>query len=704
MEENCEKPIEHQIIKKKRCIPLNELNKYPNKNIDITEESLKKYVSYFDLDPKINFQVFQLIDSYKKYLNKYKYTLDYDDAKKLGCFEDVNENDLIKSINSEISNLNIKDKSITKIESLSKSKLIKFLLYLLNIELIKENFESTINEIKLYKLEYSLIFKVPIYFGNNELKYYFFYELFVEFFLYNYEGGNKSSKRKVIFNSKKTEYFPTIETENSEYTEIDLTEFEKRKKDLLDYVYFKKEKNIQKNIEKDKNESIELDEDKENEEKEKIKNKSYVTFAKKLEYFKFYKKVIINIFFQGYRDEEILEKIKFLYFYMIFEIKNNKDPNKKFLNSFYKKNDELDIKKFNKFEQKIKDLFKGDHNQLVITNIKLEHIFFENIENPFIENNYLYFSFPFLFHKSFLEYDEEIYKDFLDFLKYIYQSPLISDIFYLCSEFSEFEYPLKNEDILDEMLKNTFFIPCESKKLYGYTQKNLISIFIPINISDEKSNFLEKFIIKLGFILNTTVHEQLKHYVKALLFFNSFRFGENIHIESDEDLDNEENQYLEGLMMKKKMSKKNNLMGKDGGHRTEILLYGEVLERLTSLQGLKMFYYSTWDTSIKEHFLKFKNNYNQKGEAKSGNILPINYLNLNEIFNDKDVCPFLKKILRKFMNCKSIKEKDLLININFSSKKNPETLDEKQGDNGEILIDPDFKEIFPRTYYRDYNP
>ena len=202
MEENFEKEIDgNKVIKRKRCIPLSRLNKYSNKNIDINEESLKRYVSYFDLNPKINFQVFQLIDSYNKYLKKYKYTLDYDDAKKLGCFKDVDENDLIKSINNEISNLNIKDKSITRIGSLSKSKLIKFLFYLLNLDLTRENFENIINEIKLYKLECFLIFKTPIYLGNNELKYYFYYELFVEFFLYNSESENKSSKRNFISNS-----------------------------------------------------------------------------------------------------------------------------------------------------------------------------------------------------------------------------------------------------------------------------------------------------------------------------------------------------------------------------------------------------------------------------------------------------------------------------------------------------------------------
>ena len=64
------------------------------------------------------------------------------------------------------------------------------------------------------------------------------------------------------------------------------------------------------------------------------------------------------------------------------------------------------------------------------------------------------------------------------------------------------------------------------------------------------------FIIKLGFLLNTIIHEQLKHYIKALIFFNSFRFGIKSHIESDEDLDNEENIVLKGLMKKREKKKK----------------------------------------------------------------------------------------------------------------------------------------------------
>ena len=253
------------------------------------------------------------------------------------------------------------------------------------------------------------------------------------------------------------------------------------------------------------------------------------------------------------------------------------------------------------------------------------------------------------------------------------------------------------------MFENTFYIPCVSKKLFGYTQKNLISIFIPTNININEQNCLEHFIIRLSFILNTVIHEQLKHYAKSLIFFNSFRYGEKKHIESDEDLDNEESEYLKGLMAKK--GKKNkNLNGKELGHRTEVLLYGEVLEKLTSLQGLKMFYKSTWETSIEEHFSLFKNNYISELKNKPGMYSANSYFDLNEIFGDEDICPFFKKILQKFIEFKNIKSKDLFIDVNYTSLKNPENYIEEQEGNSKIHINLNYEEHFDRDNSRDYNP
>jgi hypothetical protein len=56
------------------------------------------------------------------------------------------------------------------------------LLYILNLNLIQEKFEDILKKIQSFKLDVSQIYKAPIYLGNNELQYYFFYELFVEFF------------------------------------------------------------------------------------------------------------------------------------------------------------------------------------------------------------------------------------------------------------------------------------------------------------------------------------------------------------------------------------------------------------------------------------------------------------------------------------------------------------------------------------------
>ena len=141
---------------------------------------------------------------------------------------------------------------------------------------------------------------------------------------------------------------------------------------------------------------------------------------------------------------------------------------------------------------------KIDYNKYtiknILTDIEIPEIFFDKIENPFMDN-YLYYSFPTLFKKSFLQYDEVIYKEFLDFLRFIYKSTLIKDIYYLCPFFNDFEYPLKNDDILDEMFKNTYYIPCESENIHGYTQKNLVSIFIPTIYKIPQSNKIENLLI-----------------------------------------------------------------------------------------------------------------------------------------------------------------------------------------------------------------
>ena len=112
---------------KKVCIPLKRIEIEFKKDTQSDENSLKNYLSVFDLNPNANYLAFKKIQEYKdKYLYKYKYTLFYEDAKTLGCFQEFNEINLIDSINQKLDNLHFKGKRIEKIEILSKAKLIDF--------------------------------------------------------------------------------------------------------------------------------------------------------------------------------------------------------------------------------------------------------------------------------------------------------------------------------------------------------------------------------------------------------------------------------------------------------------------------------------------------------------------------------------------------------------------------------------------------
>lgn len=705
--------MEDKIKKKKKCRPLNsfKINLDINSQNDI--EYLKKFVSIFDLDPVANKLIFDKIPEYRKYLYKYQYTLAYKDAKELGCFKEEDVDKIIADINEKIKDFPKADteyEKIEKIDSLSKIKLIHFFLYLLLLVPKYEDYQEIMNYINSLRLKTTLIFMNPINLGNYELKYYFYYEIFIELFCFNkkeiFKKKTCSEINKNIFKSENLDYFPGIINNNDDdFITVDLTKFEERKNELFNFV--NENTSLKEDIledignKKPKNQTIELDEEKDlkniKDIEEAPKKAEKLNFIRKCESLKTFEKAILNMFFKGTNNEDqILEKLKFIYFYLILTLQNKNPPSTSLVNTFYMKNDTYDKNRFIIYEDIIKKLFVNSDN-LLLSNIGLPGVFFENINNPFIDN-FLAFPFPTIFHKNFLEYIPEIYQDFLEHLKYIYKSILIQDIYYLCPEFDDFDYPFKNDEILNEMFKNTFFIPGYSENLYGYTQKNLISIFIPTMINESDSYILEKFIIRLGFILNTTIHEQLKHYIKALIFFNSFKFGLKKHIESDEDLDNDENIFLNGLMKKRKKKKKISLNGKDGGHRAEILLYGQVLERISCIQGLKMFYKSTWNTSIKKHFCDFNDNYGI--EKKNKDIDNESFFGLNIVFNDDDVCPFFKKILRKFTDCKNIKSEKALIDLKYSANKEPENCDNKL----ELNINLNFEEDMKRPDVRDYSP
>ena len=141
------------------------------------------------------------ISEYNKYITKYKYTLNYEDAKKLNCF-----NDDEKEIKNEC--FNNFNENIDKIKSLSKLKIFNFLFYIINLKYdywtIVEEYEEIgrkiKNEIELYDNELDLIFKAPNSLGNYELKYYTYLGLFIDYFRRKIATEKDKNKNEINFN------------------------------------------------------------------------------------------------------------------------------------------------------------------------------------------------------------------------------------------------------------------------------------------------------------------------------------------------------------------------------------------------------------------------------------------------------------------------------------------------------------------------
>ena len=230
----------------------NHIKRVENKDINnLPLESLKIIASNFDLDPSINFRLLSLlkeksISEYNKYITKYKYTLNYEDAKKLNCFND-NE----KEIKNEcFKNFN---ENIDKIKSLSKLKIFNFLFYIINLKYdywtIVEEYEEIgrkiKNEIELYDNELDLVFKAPNSLGNYELKYYTYLGLFIDYFRRKIVIEKDKNNNEINFNDtienlepdKNEIYFDWDNNKNNaEFEEVDMSVFEEKKTNLKNFI------------------------------------------------------------------------------------------------------------------------------------------------------------------------------------------------------------------------------------------------------------------------------------------------------------------------------------------------------------------------------------------------------------------------------------------------------------------------------------
>ena len=235
-------------------------------------------------------------------------------------------------------------------------------------------------------------------------------------------------------------------------------------------------------------------------------------------------------------DTKIINKLKCIYYSIIFRDDSNNNIIEEFINclreSPHTKNEILlknvFLKRCNLIDEKCTD---NNYSMFEITNI--DSNFSNSIDNPFI-NNSKYYRYPYILEKNIIKNNKEIYSSFLNLIRIIFKSKIIRDIYYLNPEFSEFAFPLEDNEIVNEIMNYTILLPFSSSKTYGYTQKEFPLIIVAVNILKYQNNINVSQILNIySQIINTYIHEQAKHYLKSLVFYNSFRAKVQKRINSD---------------------------------------------------------------------------------------------------------------------------------------------------------------------------
>ena len=632
-------------------------------------EDLKIISSNFDINPIVNFKLLSILkqkskEEYNKYISKYKYTLNYKDAKKLKCFSN-DEKDILKELKS-----NYKDK-IPEINSLSKIKLFSFLFYINNLECnfshTENNYYKNITEkikekIISFSSEKDLNFKIPNNYGNYELQYYTYLNLFVNYFSEKLDQKRKNNENidiKEIINESNELFFDWDKRSYGNKEIIDITEFELNKNKLKEFI----QESIHKNKKKNKNG---INAEKSNDKSNKInKNEEQRKYRKNLCNFidrnvkklKKFEKEIYYLFKQEINDEKIIKNIEFIYYYLLFTKEGcelyNSYPNC-LLNNPSIKNDKY-IDRFYQFALINNKNSKESIKIGELTFYNLDSFFESKKDNPFC-NRAKYFNYPTLLKKNIFQTNQDIYNNFKESLKDIYKSKLLEEIFYLIPEFNEFKYPLKDEEILNEMIENTIFLPYDQEELHGYTQKQFSKIYISTNIFQKEysKEDISKIVVDIGFLFNTLIYEQFNNYLKVLLYYNSFRFREKKRLCKGSSEYKQNQFFIDNLPII--FSKYKNMIIKpiiDRGYMTEVYLYGIILYKLTFSEALKMHDKSTWNLSVLEHLKEF----NKNNKA----ILKVHDENLDNILKNKNLSNFIKDIFiqfNKYYECNGIMKFD----------------------------------------------
>lgn len=609
------------------------------KNNDLFTDDMDKLHKLFklsDLDSDINYNYLSFlkkndINKFNRYINKYLYTLNYSQAKNIYSNITTQEEKELKKLKQFRLENNINEE-IGEIDSLSKIMLVNFIYQLndyCNKEMEMNDFKNLISE---YTLNTNLKYRFPNFCGNKELMFYTYLQLFLEIYYFednevitmeidekNNEKNKKENKNENInemnisqdyqINEEEEECFSLSDWSGDENKSFEFND-EEINNDINNFINLINKNNKIITIEKIN--------------KEVVINKNFYDTLTYLRYLNIFDVFIKKKIIRDYNEIDFLEQIEFIYFTITYLRYNNrnKDSSNTYKDNFkyilYEpediKNKSIKLLNYSEDNKKyLKNLSEDMKNSLVYNNLISTRIK-DVINNPFI-NCSLYFKFPFNMNKNIILFDDEFYNSIKDFMLEVYESKLFKEIFYFTDEFRDFLYPFEGEEkenIFNEMFENTKFYPFEYDYLNGYTDKLIPKIIVNSIIKDCSS--LEKIIINFAYVISTMFHEQMKHYIKMLIHYNSLRLNLDVSLESDEYLKDEEyEKYLKIVQKKKEIvnylkissDEITEIKKSDGGDKLEILLYGQKLQQLYINGALNIIDINSYNKNISEHLIEF---------------------------------------------------------------------------------------------------
>ena len=240
------------------------------------------------------------------------------------------------------------------------------------------------------------------------------------------------------------------------------------------------------------------------------------------------------------------------------------------------------------------------------------NIFFEQLNS---DNFTFCFRFPKLNEINFINLNPDIKNNYQNLFKKILKSKTMEQCMNIDSEANKFNYPFRNEDIIKELEEHTLFVPFPANNFYGYSDKMSFTIFLNSHIDSSK---FRSIFIDFDNLLKSQFHE-IKHIYRLYMHIkeptillktpeikrNSLSRNKLLKENNDNLKSLKDNQQHLKDLYDERIIPKNEINSLDYGDILEFALNGDKQEVFFINSSLFCLKEKSWDLSPAEFFKLF---------------------------------------------------------------------------------------------------